>query len=121
MGRVVHFELSVDDPERAVAFYTEVFGWTVEKWEGPQDYWLVSTGEGPGIDGAIMPREEGWQPTVNTIDVEDVDAATERVTAAGGSVVMPKHAIPGVGYFAYCQDAAGITFGMMQSDTSASA
>ena len=31
MSRVVHFEMGVDDPERAVAFYETVFGWKTNK------------------------------------------------------------------------------------------
>ncbi|MGI5916342.1 MAG: VOC family protein [Anaerolineae bacterium] len=38
MGRVIHFELNADDPERAARFYQDVFGWTIEKWDGPLDY-----------------------------------------------------------------------------------
>ena len=56
--RIVHFELPADDPKRAITFYEKVFGWTITKWEGPKDYWLVVTGpdEEPGINGVIAPR-----------------------------------------------------------------
>ena len=50
MSRVIHFELSMDNPERAIKFYSDVFGWDSEKWEGPMDYWMISTGKGEGID-----------------------------------------------------------------------
>ena len=61
MARVIHFELAADDPERATEFYTKVFGWQIQKWDGPQDYWLATTGApgAPGIDGAIMRRDPG--------------------------------------------------------------
>src|SRR5215470_6965059 len=121
MPRVVHFELSVDDPERAIKFYTKVFGWQINKWDGPQDYWLVTTGEAgtPGIDGAIMRRMEGGAPVVNTIDVPSVDESVAKVTANGGQLAMPKVAIPGVGYVAYCIDTEGTTFGIFESDSAA--
>ncbi len=48
MPRPVHFEISADDPERALHFYQAVFGWKSQKWDGPQDYWLISTGENAG-------------------------------------------------------------------------
>jgi hypothetical protein len=56
MPRVIHFEINADDPERAVKFHKKVFDWKITKWEGPVDYWLVTTGEDkvPGINGAIM-------------------------------------------------------------------
>ena len=121
MARVIHFELAADDPERATEFYTKVFGWQIQKWDGPQDYWLATTGakDTPGIDGAIMRRDPNMPAVVNTIDVTALDDMIAAVTANGGTVVAPRMTIPGVGYFAYCQDTEGNTFGMMQNDPSA--
>ncbi|MFL5802628.1 MAG: VOC family protein [Roseiflexaceae bacterium] len=121
MPRVVHFELSADDPERATKFYSTVFGWQINKWDGPQDYWLITTGEAgtPGIDGAIMRRMEGGAPVVNTIDVPSVDQFVAKIIANGGALALPKMAIPGVGYVAYCIDTEGTTFGLMQRDPTA--
>ena len=121
MARVIHFELAADDPERATEFYKNVFGWQIQKWEGPQDYWLATTGakDTPGINGAIMRRDPGMPAVVNTIDVESLDDMIATVTANGGTVVAPKMTVPHVGYFAYCKDTEGNTFGMMQNDPSA--
>ena len=121
MPRVVHFEINADDVERAVKFYSEVFGWNIQKWEGPINYWLVITGEDaePGINGGLMKREDPAATTVNTIDVPSVDEFAAKITAGGGKVVRPKTAIPGVGYFAYCQDTEGKAFGIMEEDESA--
>lgn len=117
MPRPIHFELPADDPERLGRFYGEAFGWTVQKWDGPMDYWFLMTGEGePGIDGAFAKRSEGERGTVNTIGVEDLDGTLAKVKAAGGSVVREKSAIPGVGWMAYCQDTEGNAFGLMQFD-----
>jgi len=121
MSRVVHFEIPVDDPERATKFYTKVFGWKIKKWEGPMDYWLVTTGDksAPGIDGAIMQRSEMASTVVNSIDVPSVDDFIKKVTKNGGKVITPKTPIPGVGYFAYCKDTEGNMFGILQPDMSA--
>ncbi|MDR3576548.1 MAG: VOC family protein [Anaerolineaceae bacterium] len=120
MSRVIHFEIGVDLPERAVLFYSEVFGWKIEKWQGPMDYWLIKTGqEQPGIDGAILKREDGNFSTVNTIGVNSVDEYLERIVRMGGTVVAPKMPIPGMGYFAYCLDSEGNKFGIMETDPTA--
>ena len=121
MPRVVHFEINVDDPERAVKFYTDAFGWEIKKWEGPIDYWLVMTGpnDKPGIDGGLMRRQDPTAATVNTIDVPSVDEYSAKITEAGGKLIQPKQAIPGVGYMAYFQDSEGNTFGIFEEDTSA--
>jgi predicted enzyme related to lactoylglutathione lyase len=120
MARVIHFEIPVDNPERASAFYKNAFGWKTEKWPGPMDYWMVYTGDEkmPGINGGIMKRDD-VKTTVNTLGVESVDDSIRAVTKAGGKLVMPKTPIPGVGYFAYCEDTEGNLFGVMQSDTDA--
>jgi predicted enzyme related to lactoylglutathione lyase len=123
MPRVIHFEVVALEPERAAKFYSEVFGWTTHLWDGPMPYWLVTTGadEEPGINGGIVKTQDTSAPalTVNTIDVPDVDAYVEKVTAAGGINVVPKMAVPGVGYLAYCKDTEGIVFGLMQMDETA--
>ena len=120
MSRVVHFEIPADDPGRAVKFYTKVFGWKINKWEGGMDYWLVTTGDRstPGIDGAIMQRSEMARTVVNSIDVLSVDDFIRKVTKNGGKVVTPKTPIPGIGYFAYCKDTEGNMFGILQPDMS---
>jgi predicted enzyme related to lactoylglutathione lyase len=116
MPRVVHFEITADDPQRAVSFYRDVFGWDFQKWDGPMEYWLAMTGPKgqPGIDGGI--RGHGPAGHVNTIDVPSVDDYAARVVANGGQVVMPKQPIPGVGHLAYCRDTEGCTFGIIEFD-----
>ena len=119
MPRVIHFEITADQPERAVKFYSNVFGWKIQKWEGPMDYWLVYTGEGPGIDGGLMKRMNPSATTINTIGVPSVDEYLAKIEKNGGKAVVPKAAIPGIGWFAYCQDTEGNVFGIMQMDESA--
>ena len=121
MSRVIHFEIPAAEPDRAVAFYQRVFGWKFDKWGGPTEYWLINTGaEGtPGINGGMMKKPGGITSTTNTIGVESVDGAIAAVTKAGGKLVMPKTPIPGIGYFAYCEDTEGNIFGVMQADNAA--
>lgn len=115
MHRVIHFEIPADDPERATRFYGDVFGWTFTKWEGPQEYWLVTTGkkEDRGIDGGILRRMPG-AVVCNTIDVPSLDDAVRRIEEKGGKTVVPKMTLPGVGDIAYCQDPEGNVFGIIQ-------
>lgn len=121
MSRVVHFEISAEKPERAIKFFEKVFGWKITKWERPVDYWLITTGKEnePGIDGGLGKRTESEASIVNTIDVSSVDEYVKKVKSNGGTLVSPKHAIPGVGYIAYFKDTEGNMFGIMESDESA--
>ncbi len=108
MPRVVHFEIPADDPERVIEFYGKVFGWKIDKWEGPFDYWLVTTGEEdePGINGAIMSREMG-EMVKNTIGVESFDEYAQKIEDAGGKMLMEKQVLPGVGAMAAFEDTEG--------------
>ena len=58
MPRVVHFERCADEPDRAVEFYQN-FGREIRRWDGPLEYWLITTGEDsePGINGGLVHRE----------------------------------------------------------------
>lgn len=118
MPRVVHFEISADDTERAKQFYSGVFGWDFQDVGGPMEYSLVRTGEGPGIDGGMFKRR-GQVGHVNTIDVPSVDEFAASVIAHGGEIVVPKNAIPGIGWLVYGKDTEGSIFGMLQHDPEA--
>ena len=86
MGRLVHFEIPADDPQRAIDFYEAVLGWSAQRYDASIPYWLISTGDEkePGINGAVMPRE-GDSPSdpkaprafVCTAHVDDLEAAIE--------------------------------------------
>ncbi|TVT59363.1 VOC family protein [Amycolatopsis rhizosphaerae] len=125
MPRPVHFEIHATDPERAITFYTTVFDWTFERWDNAP-YWLISTGDGPGIDGGLVPRQ-GPPPDEDaplnaypsTIEVDDLDTIVRHVRQAGGKVVVPRCTIPRIGWLAYCTDTEGNLFGLLQPDENA--
>ena len=120
MSRVIHFDLSADNPQRAAEFYQSVFNWKVNKWEGPGDYWLIQTGtdKEPGITGGIAGRVKPEDTTAVVFDVESVDEASKKIVDAGGNIREEKKTIPGVGYLIMCRDTEGNTFGIMQIDES---
>ena len=115
MPRVVHFEIPADDPERAAKFYERVFGWEIQKWEGPMDYWLVKTGEDDdmGINGAIMPKEFG-DKVRNTIGVDSFDEFAKKIESEGGKIITEKQTIPGIGTMAFFQDTEGNISGIIE-------
>ena len=121
MNRPIHFEIPASDPDKIMSFFSAVFGWQFHKWDGPEPYWLVATGakDQPGIDGGILRRRDPAQPMVNTMDVADIDKTVAVILANGGTLAVPKMAIPGVGWLAYFKDPENNIHGVMQSDTSA--
>jgi len=123
MNRVIHFEIQADDIKRATEFYEKALGWKItqmmKKEEGEMDYFGITTGQKgePGINGGLYQRPaEGDKFYLYdcTIQVEDIDKATEAVKANGGQVTREKGEIPHVGWFASCKDTEGNRFGLMQ-------
>src|SRR5262245_22168636 len=126
MPRVIHFEIHADDTERAVKFYQSLFDWQFQKWGGPMDYWLITTGPNsqPGINGGSLKRQcaidgQAVIAYVCTVDVPSVDAYVKKITDLGGQIALPKMSIPNVGWLAYGKDTEGNIFGVMQNDPAA--
>lgn len=126
MARPVHFEIHATNPEEVKVFYENVFGWKIERW-GEEPYWTIATGDGPGIDGGLLPRR-GPRPAddapvssfVITIEVPDLDAVVESITGNGGTLALGKQPVPTVGWLAYYKDPDGNLFGVLQPDPNAS-
>lgn len=125
MPRPIRFEIHAADFARAQTFYETLFGWTFIAVM-PGMFHAINTGEGPGIDGGLIPRRgpPGGDATpviawICTVDVPDVDAYLAKALANGGTLALPKMAIPGVGWLAYAKDTEGNVFGMSQTDPAA--
>ena len=122
MPRVTHFEIYTDDPEAVQPFYRDVFGWKFSKFEGPFEYWLITTGNDPepGINGGLTRPRRGQTPgTLNTIAVASLDQAMKKIEERGGKICVPRMAIPKIGWLAYAEDPAGNVFGIIEPDTTA--
>ena len=114
-GHAVWNELSAKDPEAALAFYAEQFGW---RQEGAMpmgdlgDYRFLYSG--PTNLGAVMGDvpcgRPGWQ---FYFMVPDIDVAHQRLTSAGGKPIQGPDQIPGGSYSLVCEDPQGARFGMV--------
>lgn len=114
MGQpVVHWELWSKQPASVAAFYGEVFGWSIQHL--PElNYRMVQTGGEGGINGGIMSPQEGpWPGNMALyIRVDDLDAYAARIRAAGGTIVVDKQPIPGMGTLSLFADPEGRVLGM---------
>ncbi|QEL19039.1 VOC family protein [Limnoglobus roseus] len=128
MGRVVHFEIHADNLERASKFYTELLDWKFTKWDGPMEYWLITTGadSNVGINGGLMKRM-GASPVLGqcvnsyvcTAGVDNLDETLAKGQSLGAAVALPKMPVPGIGWLAYVHDTEGNILGLMQRDPNA--
>ena len=114
MGRVIGFELSSQEPEKAAEFYSKVFGWEVA---GPRwDYWSVTTGslEKSGIDGGIGKGPSDYPHGARIqIEVNSIDEAIAKAKSNGAMIVREKMEFADF-YLAYLVDPVGIGFGLIQ-------
>jgi uncharacterized protein len=135
MPTIVHFEIPADDVEKAKKFYTDLFGWKIEKLSvtddsrltsaataQPMEYWIITTTDDKGnqaLGGGIMKRQMPEHRVTNYIGVRSVDEYFSKVEKLGGKVIAPKHTVPGMGYFALCIDTENNAFAIWETDEKA--
>jgi predicted enzyme related to lactoylglutathione lyase len=116
-GKPVHVEIPAADAEKASEFWTGLFGWEFQAYEGaPSTYLMARFSEDSG--GAIYEDASAGGMRVY-FDVDDIDAGASRVRELGGEA-GEKMPVPSMGWFAHCTDVSGNPFGLWQTDPSAS-
>jgi len=115
-NQLSHFAIHADDLDRARKFYGGVFGWTFEGFGGVgmAEFCQIKDRDGNRLDplGAMQLRKFNAAPAPVvgfecSIAVDDLDAVAGAVEAQGGKIVMPKTAIPGVGWVVKFLDTEG--------------
>lgn len=113
----VWFEIPAADFERAVGFYEKVFATRLTRDRFGAAKMAVFPSDAPAVSGAVM-AGEGYRPAGEGSVVylsagKDLAGPLSRVRAAGGSVAVPKTALPdGMGYFAQFIDSEGNRVGL---------
>ena len=116
MGNVVHFELTSGDLARKSAFLEGAFGWSATSSPFIDDYLLLDTGSGEGIDGAVMSSAYRAQSVIIWTIVPDIEKTLVDVVAAGGAQAGETATIPGRGQLCYVTDPEGVLFGIRQPE-----
>jgi len=119
---VVHFEVPADDVEKLRKFYSDLFGWKIEKTPGPMEYWVIETVPVDekmtpvrmGVNGGLYKKDRPELKPVNYISVESIDEYTKKTEALGGEIIASKQEIPSVGWIAVALDPEGNQFAMLQ-------
>lgn len=120
----VYFEIQADDPQRAIKFYVQVFGWKFSEVKGlPIQYWTIATG---GSRGGLLkrpaqtpPPQCGTNAFVCSLEVANFDTTAQTIEQLGGIVALPKFAVPNTCWQGYFIDLDGNTFGIFQVDPNA--
>ncbi len=124
-NKLTHFAIYTDDIERAKSFYEDVFDWGFASY-GPSDFLQIradKTEDGELI-GALQsrkysPLDEKIIGLECTISVEDIDDIIQKLKNNGGEILIPKTAIPNVGWIVKFLDTEGNLICALQSDPSA--
>lgn len=124
MDKVVHFEICVDDVNKARDFYSKMFGWKINQVSDTPPYYMITTVEAdekyvpkePGaINGGMMPRSSPNESSIVVANVSSIDDSLTRTVELGGKVVIPKLDIGTFGYYARISDLDGNIVGLWQN------
>ena len=126
MNPVVHFEMPYENRERLVKFYTQTFGWQMQKLSKAMGYYVTAAttetdknriAKRPGaINGGFFPKNTDVStqyPSV-VIAVDDIDESMKKVKDAGGKVLDKPMKIPGIGQYVSFRDTEGNRVGILQ-------
>lgn len=120
----LYFEIQADNPARAISFYSHVFLWKFSEIKGlPISYWTIETG---GSRGGLLQRPAKTPPPhcgtnafVCSVEVDNFDETAAAIQRLGGTVALPKFALPNTCWQGYFLDQEGNTFGIFQVDPNA--
>jgi predicted enzyme related to lactoylglutathione lyase len=121
---VVHFEIPARDVKKLREFYSDLFGWKIDKAQGQMgmEYWMVGTVPvdeqmrllRPGVNGGMYKKERRDAGTINYVSVESVDDYIGKIKALGGKIVVPKQEVTNIGWTAIARDPEGNEFGIFR-------
>ena len=119
MNTIGYFEIQASNSEKAIEFYTNIFGWKFVKENGlPIDYWRI---ENAGTNGGLLARtvktplpEFGTNAYTCSVEVADFDMTAKSISENGGQIAMPKFEIHGRCWQGYFIDPDNIVFGIFQ-------
>ncbi len=119
---IIHFEIPANDVEKIKKFYSDLFGWKIEKL-ATMEYYSVTTvpmdEKGnllrPGVNGGLFKKDQPQQQPLNYIYVESIVDYSKKIIDLGGKVLVTKTEVQGMGWFAVAQDPEGNTFGIFET------
>lgn len=107
-GMFSWLECRVPDVDKAIAFYTELFGWTIQTQDmSGTPYSMLQVGD-VTIGGVMQQPFEGAPPHWGGyVTVRDTDQTLETAATTGGKISVPAFDVPGVGRLGFLEDPQG--------------
>jgi predicted enzyme related to lactoylglutathione lyase len=115
-GALTLTQLNTQDPEKAQAFYAELFGWNFEKQPGDEPYWGIFVGK--SLNAGMMPNPapgpDHWLAYFTA--KADLEEAVQQIEKSGGAIAVPITQI-GSGRITVATDAQGVFFALFEGRT----
>lgn len=115
---VTWFEIIGTDAARLRTFYSDVFGWKLSPPVPEMGNYSTLDNEGQGIGGGIGEGGGGPSRVTIYIQVDDPETYLGKVTAAGGTVLMPVMNVTEGVTIAMFADPEGHTIGLLKANPS---
>ena len=125
MNPIQHFEIPADDFNRAKKFYNNLFGWKFEGFDSEDktfhyDSITIDSEDGKGLlNGGLHKRQDSSSQIIIYITVSSLDGYSNKIKENGGEILVPKTAVPKMGYFAHCKDTENNVFGIWETNDNA--
>lgn len=111
-GTFCWVDLSTEDLQTAIDFYTSLFGWTSDLEPTPSGGAFAAFTIGRRrVAGGFGGKRTEW---LSYVSVEDVEASATRADDLGGDVIAGPRDVDGLGRVAYLADPQGARFGLWQ-------
>ncbi|MDH5491860.1 MAG: VOC family protein [Myxococcales bacterium] len=114
-GTFCWHELMVEDPDGAIGFYSELFGWRFEKMPMPGSSYWVGGHEGVQACGLMRrPPEVPVSHWLGYVSVESAEASLAKALTLGAQPLVGVTPIPRMGRFAVLADPCGAALGLFE-------
>ncbi|MHA1907363.1 MAG: VOC family protein [Candidatus Thorarchaeota archaeon] len=116
-GRVIHFEIPVEDSEMTVEFFHQVFGWESKPLNESAGTLVTGLDTEPGVDGYFFKKSTvpaDYARIIIAVEVDDLEAHIEKVKANDGEILFGPIDYAGRGRMAYFKDTEGNIVGMLE-------
>jgi uncharacterized protein len=117
-GSICHIEIPADNVGALQGFYGNLFEWDFEKIPGDMEYYNVKHGEEKPM-GGMMTRVSPDQKPTFYVCVDSSKEALEKAEEMGATVIVPRTAVKGMGWYAVMMDPQNNAFGVWESDEQA--
>ena len=121
MNNITHFELPADDIQRAKDFYAKLFNWEFTYMEEMEYmmFQMKNTKDENSGTGGILKRQNEMHTVTNYVNVSNIDEMASKIEEAGGKIIVPKQAVPNMGWFLHFMDTENNIMAVWQMDESA--